>query len=252
MHLPTCLGFHVECGTMLKGIGVTVMGFILFIGSVYLLLSAVLGRWMAYLLTVVAFAGWMLLLSVMWLTGYGYSQGPVTPKNLGPQGQTAAWVPLEAGLSAAQLDDPNYAPFTKFPGTPWQERTSQTDPSVQAANSVALSFLALQANAARGIYDATDLNAITSAQFTVDHVAFASAADGKTSLAVVVAHYASGGPRTEVAMYHNNGSVPRYSYYFLIVSLLLIVTHLPLLDKAEKRRKAFLTGGAAPAWYGPA
>ena len=35
-------------------------------------------------------------------------------------------------------------------------------------------------------------------------------------------------------------------------SIILFLIHLPLLDRAEKKRKAFLTGGGAPAWYGPA
>ncbi len=254
MHVSTCLGFHVECGTMFKGIGVTVMGFILFIGSVYLLLSAILGRWMGYLLVVVAFAGWMTVLSVMWLTGFFISQGlPAnTPHNTGPQGQLAEWVPLNAGAQAPTDLGAKYAAFSSYPAKPWIEATDPADPQLQAAESVAQAFLAKEANAAHGIYDAFAIDAITTSQFMVDHVAFASAADGKTQLAVVVAHYASGGPRTIVAMYFDQGSVQRYGLYFLIVSLLLLGTHIPLLDRAEKRRKAFLTGGAAPAWYGPA
>ena len=35
-------------------------------------------------------------------------------------------------------------------------------------------------------------------------------------------------------------------------SILLFALHLPLLDKAEKKRKQFLVGGNAPPWYGPA
>jgi hypothetical protein len=254
MHVSTCLGFHVECGTMFKGIGVTVMAFILFIGSVYLLLSAILGRWMAYLLVIVTFAGWLAVLSVMWLTGFFISQGVPsnTPRNTGPQGQLPVWVPLSAGAQDPTGLDPKYSAFTKFPERPWTEITDPSDPQVQAAESVAQAFLAKEANAAHGIYDQFALNAVTTSQFMVDHVAFATAADGKTQLAVVVAHFASGGPRTVVAMYYDLGSVQRYGVMFLVFALLLLVTHLPLLDKAEKRRKAFLTGGAAPAWYGPA
>jgi hypothetical protein len=46
--------------------------------------------------------------------------------------------------------------------------------------------------------------------------------------------------------------VPHYSLMFLVASIVLFALHLPLLDRAEKSRKAFLTGGTAPAWYGPA
>ena len=254
MHVSTCLGFHVECGTMFKGIGVTVVAFILFVGSVYLLLSAILGRWMGYLLVVVAFAGWMTVLSVMWLTGFFISQGlPAnTPRNTGPQGQQPVWVPLSAGSQDPTDLGTNYSAFSSFPERPWVEATDPADPQVQAAQSVAQAFLATQANAEHGIYDQFALDAVTTSQFLVDHIAFTTAADGKTQLAVVVAHFASGGPRTQVAMYFDSGSVQRYGIYFLVISLLLLGTHIPLLDRAEKRRKAFLTGGAAPAWYGPA
>ena len=94
--------------------------------------------------------------------------------------------------------------------------------------------------------------AITGTQFTVDRVSFATAEDGKTSLSVVQAHFVGGGPLTTLALYHDSGSVPRYSLMFMAGSLLLFAIHLPLLDRAEKKRKAFLTGGSAPAWYGPA
>ncbi len=87
---------------------------------------------------------------------------------------------------------------------------------------------------------------------TRDDIRFAQDADGKTPLAVVTAHYAGGGPEVVLTLYHNSGSVPRYSLMFLGGSILLLLMHLPLLDRAEKKRKAFLTGGSAPAWYGPA
>jgi hypothetical protein len=53
-------------------------------------------------------------------------------------------------------------------------------------------------------------------------------------------------------MYFSKGNVWAYSYLFLAVSLILFAIHLPLLDRAEKQRKAFLTGGSQPAWFGPA
>ena len=39
---------------------------------------------------------------------------------------------------------------------------------------------------------------------------------------------------------------------FLAGSILVFLLVLPFLDRAEKKRKEFLTGGSAPAWYGPA
>ena len=145
-----------------------------------------------------------------------------------------------------------YPTYASYPAAPWSEPNLQD--KVQASDNltvsgVAQTFLALQLN--------TELNrniddppAYTTTTFTVDDVRFAE--DGKTPLAVAQAHFNGGGPLWTVSLYHNSGSVPRYSYMFLAGSILIFGLHLPLLDRAEKRRKEFLTGGGAPAWYGPA
>jgi hypothetical protein len=55
-----------------------------------------------------------------------------------------------------------------------------------------------------------------------------------------------------VYLHHDSGSVPVYSWAFMIVSLVGLGAHLPFLDRAERKRKDILTGGTAPPWYGPA
>jgi hypothetical protein len=250
MEQNSCLGFAVDCATLWKGAGVVLAGIVLFIGSVYVLLAAIFGRWMGYVMLVVAFSGWMIIQSSLWLFGF-WSQGVETPTNLGPRGADAAWQVLAAGLDA-QSD--RFSLFQSYPQAPWQ--TPDIDSEAQAADiqsvtSVATTFLALRANEELG-RDPFAADAVTSTQFTVDSISFATAEDNKTPLSVVVAHYNGGGPMTTLSMYHDSGSVPRYSYMFLAGSILLFLIHLPLLDRAEKQRKAFLTGGSAPAWYGPA
>jgi hypothetical protein len=246
--METCLGFNIDCGTLAKGVGVTVMGFILFIGSVYLLLTAVFGRWMGYLVLMVALSGWLAVLSALWAFGF-YSQGEETPVNLGPRGAEPAWVPL---LASTERTSDRYDVFARYPGEPWKEPApGQLTSSVQAVSGVVTDFLAEQANEELEI-EHTDPTALTGTRFTVDEIRFAPAEDGETSLAVAQAHFAEGGPLWTVSLYHDSGSVPRYSYMFLIGSVILFAVHLPLLDVAERRRKDFLTGGAAPPWYGPA
>jgi hypothetical protein len=243
--MPTCLGFHVECGTLLKGGGATIMAFTLFVGSVYLVLAAVFGRWMGYLVMSVAFYGWLMLLSSMWLFGF-WAQGPTTKTNLGPRGSEPAWVPLEGNLDAVVV---RYDTFARYPDPPWAEPTTAQEPSVLSVSSVVTTFLAEQANEQLGFAEGTP-EAILNTQFTVDDIRFAP--NGKVSLAVVRAYYNGGGPLITVMLYHDSGSVPRYSLMFLGGSILLFAVHLPLLDRAEKKRKEFLTGGNAPPWYGPA
>jgi hypothetical protein len=240
-----CLVFNVDCGTLAKGIGVAVMAITLFIGSVYLILTAVLGRWLGYLVLMVSLSGWMILFSALWFFGF-WSQGLETPTNLGPRGSEPAWIVLQGGLTAAGA---TYQTFEAYPGKPWAAPTEEQSADEQSVTGTAQTFLADQANSELGIEE-TDPTAVTTTQFTVDSIRFAT--DGNTPLAVVQAHFANGGPLLTLSMYHDGGSVPRYSLMFMAGSILLFVIHLPLLDRAEKKRKEFLTGGSAPPWYGPA
>jgi hypothetical protein len=246
----SCIGFAIDCGTIAKGAGVVVMAFILFVGSIYLLLTAIFGRWMGYLVTIVAFSGWMIIHSSLWLFGF-WDQGLVTPTNVGPKGADPTWVVLDASAGGGVSD--KYPEFAQYPGGNWREpdlTNKKQAADVLTVQSSALTFLAQQANIQLGIA-ADDPTALTTTSFTVDDLKFDTSANG-TPIAVVQAHFNGGGPLWTVSLYYDSGSVPRYSYMFLGASIILFGIHVPLLDRAEKRRKEFLTGGSAPAWYGPA
>jgi hypothetical protein len=223
-------------------------GFILFVGSVYMLLAAVFGRWMGYLVIAVAFFGWMTIQSSLWLFGF-WSQGPTTPTNLGPRGPDPAWVVDSAGLDpgAAHEELASY-PSGEYPEPDLSDPAQASD--VQAAQGVIQTYLAKEANAAKGI-DPLDPNAIQGTNFILDDIRFTEASDG-TRLAVAQAHYIGGGPSTTVTLHYSKGQVWHYSAMFLAASLLLLLIHIPLLDRAERTRREFLVGGAAPPWYGPA
>ena len=246
--VSSCLGFAIECDTLWKGAGVTIAGIVLFIGSVYVLLAAIFGRWMGYLMLMVGLSGWLIIQSSLWLFGF-WSQGPETPTNLGPRGAEPAWLVLQVGLEPGSE---RFTLFEEYPAGPWKEPTGETEDEaadIQSVTGAATTFLAEEANHELGL-EAESAGAVTPTQFTVDDILFAD--EGSTSLAVVEAHFNGGGPKTFLSMYHDQGSVPRYSYMFLAGSIIAFALHLPLLDRAERQRKAFLTGGSAPAWYGPA
>jgi hypothetical protein len=244
--METCLGFHIDCGILAKGAGVVAMGLILFVGSVYLLLTAVLGRWMGYLVLMVSFSGWLIMLSSLWAFGF-FSQGPDTPVNLGPRGAEPAWVPL---LASTDSTSDEYEQFQAYPDAPWvQPKPGQKAAEVQSVTGIVNDFLAEEANLELEIPE-TDPTAVSGVDFAVDSIHFADA--GGTQLAVARAHFLEGGPLWTVSLYHDEGSVSKYSYMFLVGSMILFGVHLPLLDRAERKRKDFLTGGTAPPWYGPA
>ncbi len=245
---PTCAGLHVDCQVLIKGVLVVVTAFTLFVGSILLLLSAVFGRKMGYLVLAVSFFGWMAIFSSLWTFGF-FSQGTTTPVDLGPRGSEPAWVPLAAGENIASFA---YDQFKNYPdGSEWKvPGTNETiQSSVQSVSTSVAAFLAKEANTKLG-KGPFDPGALQTTDFTVSNIRFASA--GKVSLAAAEANYNGGGPILTVYLYHDSGSVIRYSWMFLIGSILGLLIHLPLLDRAEKKRKEILTGGSAPPWYGPA
>jgi hypothetical protein len=124
METSTCLSFAVDCGTLAKGAGVVIAAFVLFVGSVYVLLAAVFGRYLGYLVLMIAFSGWMIIQSAMWLFGF-WAQGPDTPTNLGPRGSEPAWVVASAGLGAG-ID--RYDTFDEYPGGSWESVSTRADP----------------------------------------------------------------------------------------------------------------------------
>jgi hypothetical protein len=239
-----CLGFEIGCETLLKGGLTVVMAFVLFVGSVLIVLAAVFGRRMGYLVLAVSFFGWMIVLSSLWTFGF-WSQGPQTPTNLGPRGSEPGWVVEAAGQNVENLP---YEQYESYPtGQAW--RGPKPPASVQSVTGAIQSYLAEQANADAG-KGQFEPGAFQTTDFTVQNLAFAQAGD--VSLAAAQAFYNGGGPTVTLYMRHDSGSVPRYSWMFLIGSVVLFGAHLPFLDRAEKRRREILTGGTAPPWYGPA
>lgn len=244
----SCLGFDIACDTFAKGGLAVMMGFVLFIGSVLLLVSAVFGRRMGYLVVAVAFFTWMIILSSLWALGL-FSQGPGTKANLGPRGKEPGWVTLQAGISASE---PAYPEFKSYPeGAAWREpgTNSQDAASVQSLQSALQKFLADTANEKAGLEPLAQ-GAFQTTDFTVQNIRFGT--HGGVSLAAAQGFYNGGGPAITLFARHDSGSVPHYSWAFLIGSIIGLAIHLPFLDRAERKRKHILTGGEAPPWYGPA
>ncbi len=243
---PSCIGFNIDCETMLKGGFVVISAFVLFIGSVLLLLSAVFGRRMGYLVLAVSFFSWMILLSSLWTFGF-YSQGVETPVNLGPRGTEPAWVVEAAGTNP----EATYPEFAEYPNEPWEVpgTNENAQESVQGVTTAVQAFLAAQANEEidKGPFED---GAFKTTDFNVTDIRFAAADD--VSLSAADAYYTGGGPVVTLFLRHDSGSVPRYSWMFFIGSVIGLALHIPLLDRTEKKRKDILTGGTAPPWYGPA
>jgi hypothetical protein len=259
------LAFTVNGPVFLKGTLAVITGLVLFVGSVYLLLAAVFGVRMGYLVLMVGFFSWLLILSMMWTFG-----APGTKRNIGPRptgdgaGAEAHWEPLGYGLSAAS---PRYPVVDQYPDGSWAPATEENAGDIEPARVAIEEFLAERANEQAGIVVERHIPEIAGGgplpevqpgeepyvaeDFVVKDMEFTTAEDG-TKLVAAHGYFSDGGPEVTVVAYYDQGNVPVYSWAALALSLLGLGIHLPFLDRAEKKRKQVLTGGGAPEFRGPA
>ncbi len=226
----------------IEGTLVVVMAVVLFCGSVYLLLAAIFGPRMGYLVAATGLFAFMIILSAIWAFG-----APGTPKFLGPIGRLPAWEVVGQGPT---LRSPNVPAIENYPGPPWRDagrdrtRAAEVEPATLAFQD----FLSEEAN--RELRQARQEGEVLPSDFEIVDVRFATI-DGRR-LAAARAFAVTGGPEVVVVGFKDEGNQALPSYAFLIASVLGFAAHLPFLDRAERRRKDILTGGAQAPWRGPA
>jgi hypothetical protein len=102
------------------GVGAVLSGIIVFVGSVWLLLSMVLGPRLAYFVAASITLAFLLIMSVAW---------SVNP--LGPVGELPSWNPVAISEDASQIE---FGPASSYPDNPWrvpseEDTTEQTQKS---------------------------------------------------------------------------------------------------------------------------
>lgn len=246
----------VDARMFTLGVLSVICGFILFGGSIYLLLAGVFGRKMAYLIEATCFFAFLTLLAAVWTFGF-WSQGPETPTNLGPQGEAPHWEPVAAGL---QQSSDRFPVALEYPSGAWKEPNEGSQASVEPLSLAIKEYMAEEANAQAGIVEQPEIPQWAGGRgepeyennmvpyepedFTVEDVRFATA--GSKSLGAARVFYTDGGPEMVVVAVHRPGAVWMYSWIFLIVGIVGFVIHVPFLDREEKRRKGILTSDPAP------
>lgn len=114
-----------------EGVAAVVAGVLVFIGSVFLLLSLVMGARLAYFVTASVTLGFYFIMTLVW------SQG--TP--LGPVGQLPEWEPV---AFAADPSTAEFGPAESYPEGDWREPDEDNPDEVTRASdleSASLDFL---------------------------------------------------------------------------------------------------------------
>ncbi len=228
--------------TNIEGTLVVVSGFVIFGGAVWLLLSAVVGVRMGYLISATGLFAFMVILSALWAFG-----APGTPPNLGPRGDLPTWFGLGAGQ---ELSSPTYPVVEDYPADPWvdPEESGRFRGEVEPVTLAFQEFLAEEAD--EELRRAGVEGEITPETFEITDLRFTEV-DG-TLLAAARAFATTGGPEVEVVGHKDPGDLALPSWLFLGASVIGFAAHVPFLDRAERRRKEILTGGEQAPWRGPA
>jgi len=253
------MGLLADTPIFWKGIVVVACALVLFVGSVYVLLSAVFGLRMGYLVLAVSFFGWLVLLSLLWVLGQPKILGVTgTLPNLGPRGTEPHWQVYAASTGTGSST--RFPTTSQYPGSPWHVPKAVEKPSIASVTSAVQKYLAQQASeqfAKQGTAVCTPTSSPTATCLTVDPTTFLvqdvefTGFHG-TSLAAAHSFFTFGGPQITLYVYRDKGNVNVYSWSFFLASIVGFAIHVPFLDRAEKKRKGILTGGTAPPWYGPA
>jgi hypothetical protein len=238
------------------GVLSVICGLLLFGGSVYLILTGIFGKKMAYLVEATCFFAFLTLLASVWTFGF-WSQGPQTPTNLGPQGTPPHWQPVAAGLQSSST---RFPVALEYPGGAWKEPNAGSEASVEPFATAVKEYMAEEANHQAGIEEQPEIPMWAGGRgapeyennmvpyepedFTVEDVRFATA--GSKSLGAARVFYKDGGPELVVVAVHQPGAIWMYSWIFLIVGIVGFAVHVPFLDRAEKHRRGILTSEPAP------
>ena len=226
----SCLGFAIECDTLWKGAGVTIMGFTLFIFSTYLLLTAIFGRWLGLpgargvVLGLDGAAVRALAVRVL-VAGHRDAHEPRATRRRAGVGRRSRRRSTRRRTA--------YAAYATWPGDPWAEPDAN-DPDqsadVQSASGAVTAFLAEQTNEELGLAE-TDPTAVLGSQFAIDSIRFAE--DDGTKLAVVQSHFT-----------RRRTAVDR-------LAVLRRGQRAPLLVHVPGRLDRGVRGVPAAAWIGP-
>jgi hypothetical protein len=231
-------------------VGVVLTSIVIFIGTLYYLLTTIFGWRRAYYVTMVSLFGFMILLSLVWLVGI-----PGTGPGFGPRGREPVWIAFhptsefaaDFKQEIAQFPSGWDEPGEKYFGNPDKAKTGAID-SVKGIIQPALAGLMQRQKL--GSADPADYNfrrrldaaaeAKVSAEekaVPVAEIRFKDAGGGQLLFGVTIPVSADHPQLTAFAM-RDKGTVFLPALYFLVSSIVLFALHLWLLARDEIRQRA--------------
>ncbi|HEX2239816.1 MAG TPA: hypothetical protein VHJ82_01550 [Actinomycetota bacterium] len=101
-------------GTFILGVGATIASIVVFFGSVWLLLTLILGARLAYFITASVSLGFLFIMTIVW--SIGTPLGPVGEFGKPTQASLPHWEPIDIGTDPGAL---KFGPAASYPDAPW-------------------------------------------------------------------------------------------------------------------------------------
>lgn len=253
----------IACDGCFKGYPAWIGLFILvvcLIGSIWMLLWSNLGARVAYLVTAISLAAFMMILSALWVLG-----APGTTTATGPRGREVQWIPF---LPDSEFGDSFTEAINGFPdGEGWEPTGTIFPGNVDSAGEFeTVRTVVAQALADRAKVQETGATDIADWRFrdkTRDPITPDEADPDKYTPATVAYNQAASTklifgvripatdehPAVTVFAYRDKGLVFLPALTFFIVSLLAFLLHLWLIAKHEREqeeREAAMTPDPLP------
>lgn len=237
-------------------VGVVLTSIVIFIGTLYYLLTTIFGWRRAYYVIMVSLFGFMIILSLVWLVGI-----PGTGPGFGPRGREPVWIafhPVSEFASdfkqeIAQFPSGWDEPGQKYFGNPDKAKTGAIDSGgeIDTIKGIIRPALAgLMQRQKLGSAEPADYNfrrrvsAADEAKLTaaekaipVAEIRFKDAGGGRLLFGVTIPATAKHPELTAFAL-RDKGTVFLPPLYFLVSSIVLFALHLWLLARDEIRQRA--------------
>ena len=211
--------------TFIEGVAATVAGIIVFCGSVFLLLTFVMGAKLAYFVTASVTLGFLLIMGLIW----GWTN-PIAP--LGPVGELPEWSGVAAAEEGGGLEGPS---GSEYPDQPWREANDDDEAEVTKSTELQNSAVEFAVTEA----EEGNLPETVTENYLADAETVRLLEQDGTEYGAVTLEAPEGdeGPPVVTLMEYDPGNPQRPAKMITAGTFLLLVGHLFLLSRSEKQAR---------------
>jgi hypothetical protein len=205
--------------TFIEGAAAVIAAVLVFCGSVFMLMTFVMGARLAYFVTASVTLAFLLIMTLIW-----------SMNELGPVGQLPAWEPLAVAEEGGNLSGPS---ASEYPEGPWQEFGTDEESLTQATE---LQTGALEAMTAR-VEDGKLPDEAAANTANSETARFLEEGDDLYGGVTLEPPQGEDGPTIVAIMQFDPGNPLGMARQIALGTFILLVLHLFFLSRSERRAR---------------